>query len=365
MVYLLVSFSIIAGIDKLFNNHFGLGEKFEEGIKGMGELALTIIGIYCLSPIIVKVLAPILLPLAKLLHTNPSVFIGSILAPDLGGYQASIGISSSNAIGAFNGLILSSMLGTTLSFTLPIAMGFIAEEDFNYFVKGILSGIITIPIGMLVGGMVMGIGIWDIIYNICPVIIFVALIVLGLYRAQEKIIRIFKGLGNLVLKLSSLGLIFAIFNYYFSWDIIPGMLSIEEGAIIVLKIAIILSGAYPMFYLITKILSKNLDKIEEKTSLDEYSILGIFTSLANCIPMLGIYGKMNKRGKVLNAAFAVSGAFVFGGQLAYISSVSPSTVGAFIASKLVAGASAIMVAVLLMKREGKKEEVKKCQLIAD
>lgn len=354
MIYLMVIFSIIAGIDKIFNNRLGLGKKFDEGIKGIGEISLTVIGIYCLSPIISNLLTPVLGPLARLINTNPSVFIGSILAPDLGGYSASVGLTSSKIIGTFNGLILSSMLGTTISFTLPIALGFISKEDFNYFVKGVSSGIMTIPLGMLVGGIMMGISIADIFYNLYPVIIFTGLIILGLSKAKHKMVKIFKMIGNFIIRLSTIGLVGGIFNYFFSWELIPGMLSIEEGAIIVFKIGIILSGAYPMFYLISNKLNKSLSKIEDKVGLDEYSILGIFSSLANCIPMLGVYEKMNERGKILNAAFVVSGSFVFGGQLAYISSVSPSTVASFIVSKLVAGISAVFMASLLMKLEKKQ-----------
>lgn len=358
MIYIMVVFSMLAGIDKIFNNRFGLGDKFDEGIKAIGGLALTIAGIYCLSPIIGMILTPILGPLAKFLGTNPSVFIGSILAPDLGGYPTSIAVTSVKNIGEYNGLILSSMLGATISFTLPIALGFVSKENFNYFVKGVLSGITTIPLGMLVGGLMMGIKLKDIFLNIYPVIIFVGLIILGLYKAKHKMVKIFKAIGNFVIKLSTLGLVFAIFNYFFSWDIVPGMLPIEEVAIIVLRIGIILSGAYPMFYLISKSLSKNVSKIESKTGLNEYAIIGIFSSLANSIPMLGIYDKMNKRGKILNSAFAVSGSYVFGGQLAYVSSVSPTIVKPFIASKLVAGISAVLLASLLMKIEEKKEEEK-------
>ncbi len=354
MIYLMVIFSILGGIDKIFNNRFGLGKKFDEGINAIGGLALTIIGIYCLSPLIGVLLTPILQPLANLIHTNPSVFIGSILAPDLGGYAASMGITSSEIIGRYNGLILSSMLGATISFTLPISLGFVSENDFNYFVKGILSGIMTIPLGMIVGGLMMDIGIKDIFLNLYPVIIFVGLIVLGLTKEKDKMVKVFKIIGDFIIKLSTLGLVLGIFNYFFPWDIIPGMLGIEEAAIIVLKIGIILSGAYPMFHLISKLLNKNVSKIEEKTGLDEYSILGIFSSLANCIPMLGIYHRMNEKGKILNAAFAVSGSFVFGGQLAYISSVSPTTVGPFIASKLVAGISGVIMAILLMNMENKE-----------
>ncbi|MDR7855816.1 ethanolamine utilization protein EutH [Tissierella sp.] len=355
MLYIMVVFSVLAAIDKILNNRFGYGEKFDEGFKGLGGLALTIIGIYSISPIIAKGLTPILYPLANLVGTDPSVFIGSILAPDLGGYPTSVGIASTRAIGNFNGVILSSMLGTTISFTIPVAVGLISKDDFNYFAKGVLAGIMTIPIGMAVGGIMMGINFIGIITSLVPVVVFSILVIFGLLKAPDSMIKVFNVLGKIVITVSTLGLIMSIINFMSGVEVFKDMIPLEEGAILIVKIGIILSGAYPMFYFLSRKLHRFLSKIGNKFELDQYSILGIFSSLANCIPMLGIYDKMNEKGKVLNAAFSVSGAFVFGGQLGYISSVSPNAVNPFIVSKLVAGISAIIVAILLVKFEKPKE----------
>lgn len=351
MLNIMVVFSILGGIDKILNNRFGLGEKFDEGFKALGGLALTVIGIYSISPIIARGLTPILYPLAKAINTDPSVFIGSILAPDLGGYTTSIGIAESELVGRFNGLILSSMLGTIISFTLPVAVGLISKNNFNYFAKGVLAGIMTIPLGMVVGGLMMGVKVVDIVFSMIPVVVFSLIIVFGLLKAQKSIIKIFNVLGKIIIIISTLGLILCIINFMFGVELVKGMIPLEEGAVLVIKIGIILSGAYPMFYCISRGLHKYLSRIGNKFGLDQYSILGIFSSLANCIPMLGIYDKMNEKGKILNAAFTVSGAFTFGGQLGYISSVSPETVNPFIASKIAAGISAILVAILLIRLE--------------
>lgn len=355
MLYIMVVFSVFAGIDKILNNRFGLGEKFDEGFKALGGLALTVIGIYSLSPIIAKGLTPVLYPLANLVHTDPSVFIGSILAPDLGGYPTSIAIATKQAVGEFNGLILSSMLGTTISFTIPVAVGLISKDDFVFFAKGVLAGIMTIPLGMLVGGFMLKVDFLDIIFSLLPVLIFSLLVVLGLLKAQEKMIRIFNFLGKFIIGVSTFGLIISTISFIFGVELIKGLIPLEEGAVLVVKIGIILSGAYPMFYFLSTKLHKYLSKIGDTLALDQYSILGIVSSLANCIPMLGVYDKMNEKGKITNAAFAVSGAFTFGGQLGYISSVSPNSVNPFIASKLVAGFSAILVAILIMRVEKSKE----------
>ncbi len=353
MINVMIVFSIIAAVDRIFNNRLGLGEKFDEGLKSIGSLALSIIGIYSLSPLIARSLAPILYPVGNMLNADPSVFIASILAPDLGGYNTSINIALSNPIGELNGLILSSMLGATLSFTTPLALGLISKEDFTYFAKGVLAGIITIPLGLLVGGIMMKISFKLILLNLIPVIIFSLLLILGLIKAPEKTIKIFNILSKIIIIINTIGLIVSIINSIFGIELIKGMIPLEEGAILVVKIGIILSGAYPMLHFLSKKLDLYLVKAGEKLNIDKYSILGIFTSLANCIPMLGIYDKMNNKGKVLNAAFAVSGAYTFGGQLGYIASVSSEAVNPFIISKLVAGITAIMVASIVMQIEKK------------
>lgn len=361
MIYVMAFFSIIAGIDKILNNRFGLGEKFDEGFKALGGLALTVIGIYSISPVIAELVTPIIYPLANAINTDPSVFISSILAPDLGGYNTSIEIAKTIEIGKYNGLILASMLGTIISFTIPVAIGIISKKDFDFFAKGVLAGIMTIPVGMIVGGIMMKIGFIDIFRSLVPVIMFSIIVVLGLMKMQKTMIKIFNILGKIILVISTIGLILLIINFTFHIELVDNMIPFEEGAVLILKIAIVLSGAFPMFYLLSRVMHRQLRNLEKKFNLDEYSILGIFSSLAHCMPMLGIYDKMNEKGKILNAAFVVSGGFAIGGQLGYVSTVSPESVNAFVVSKVVAGITAIFAANIMIKIEesrGMKNECK-------
>lgn len=82
-------------------------------------------------------------------------------------------------------------------------------------------------------------------------------------------------------------------------------------------------------------------------------MVGLIISLATCISMIPMMEKMDDRGKVMNAAFAVSGSFVLGGQLAFIASVEPpSVVSAFIAAKLVGGICAAAAAMAFAPKSG-------------
>ena len=351
MLYLMLVFSVIGGIDKLLNNKHGLGVKFEEGFKAMGGLALSIIGIYSFSPLIAKFLLPILLPLSNILKVDPSVFISSILATDLGAYTTSIEMANYPLMAEYNSLILGSMLGATISFTIPIAISLIPTKDTPCFAKGILSGIVTLPIGMIASGLIIGIHIKDIIINLFPIIIFVGIIFIAMLKAQDKLIKIFAIFGKLIISISTMGLIISILNFALGIEIIEGMLPLEESAMVVVNIAIVLSGAYPLLYFLSRKAHRILRKVTEKYDIDEYSVLGLISSLASCIPMFGVFENMNDRGKVINSAFAVSGAFTLGGQLGYVTSVAPDYVNAFIVGKLVAGALAVGLSIIMMKNE--------------
>lgn len=359
VLWIIVIFSFVGGVDKLFNNRYGLGNKFEEGFKSMGGLAISMIGIISLAPVMAQFMLPLLSHLSKLTGADPSVFTSSILAVDMGGYATSVGVAKNLDVAKFTGLILASMMGTTISFTIPVAVNMISKEDFPYFAKGILAGIVTIPVGMLVGGIAMKIRYRDILLNIIPVVILSILIVIGLLKFQQKMIRIFTLLGKVIVIISTIGLLISILDFVVDRRFIPNMIPFEEGIIIVGKIGVILSGAYPLLGFIYKILDKKLSKISERLGINEFSCMGIITSLANSVPMIGIYDKMDNKGKTINAAFAVSGAFIFGGQLGYISTISKDMVTPFILAKLSAGISSIILSSLLIVLE-EKERTSKC-----
>lgn len=356
VLYTMVIFSIIGGIDMLLDNRNGLGERFEEGFKAMGSLAITMIGIISLSPVISQLVMPILSPFSKLIGADPSVFISSILATDMGGYSTSIEIAKSKEMAEYSGLILASMMGSTISFTIPISLNLVSKEDFPFFIKGILAGIVTIPMGMVVGGLMMDIPMKEVWVNLMPVIILSILIAIGLFKFQKTAIKIFNLLGKGIMVISFIGLLFSIIDFILGIKIIPHMTPFEDGIIIVGKIGVVLSGAYPLFYMIHEKFKNQLNRVSEKTGINQFAILGILSSLANSVAMLAIYDKMDDRGKVINAAFAVSGAFVFGGQLGFVSGISHKAIPPFILAKLVAGLSGVFLANILMMVGLRREE---------
>ena len=123
-----------------------------------------------------------------------------------------------------------------------------------------------------------------------------------------------------------------------------------ESAATVFTICITLAGTFPLIAIISKILKKPLSALGKKLELDDTSVIGLIATLANSIATMESADKMNRKGRVLNLAFAVSAAFVFGDHLAFTLSYNGKYIIPVIIGKLVAGATALVVASVLVKK---------------
>ena len=358
IIYIMVIFMIIGGIDKILGNKFGYGEKFEEGFMAMGSLALAMVGVISLAPVLAKVLRPVVEPLYTALGADPAMFATTLLANDMGGYPLAMELAKDPNAGLFAGLILGAMMGPTLVFTIPVALGIIEKEDRPYLAKGVLAGMITIPLGCLAGGLVAGFGINMIIMNLIPIIIFAVLICIGLWLIPEKMTKGFTIFGQGVVIVITIGLMAAIVETLTGIVVIPGMAPLSEGINVIGSIAIVLAGAFPLLPFITKAFKAPLTKVGKQLGMNEVGAAGLVATLANNIPMFGMLKDMDENGKIINVAFAVSAAFVFGDHLGFTGGVNKSMIFPMIVGKLVGGITAIVVAKILFARKKNKLEAK-------
>ncbi len=358
IIYIMVIFMIIGGIDKILGNKFGYGEKFEEGFMAMGSLALAMVGVISLAPVLAKVLRPVVEPLYTALGADPAMFATTLLANDMGGYPLAMELAKDPNAGLFAGLILGAMMGPTLVFTIPVALGIIEKEDRPYLAKGVLAGMITIPLGCLAGGLVAGFGINMIIMNLIPIIIFAVLICIGLWLIPEKMTKGFTIFGQGVVIVITIGLMAAIVETLTGIVVIPGMAPLSEGINVIGSIAIVLAGAFPLVHFITKAFKAPLTKVGKQLGMNEVGAAGLVATLANNIPMFGMLKDMDENGKIINVAFAVSAAFVFGDHLGFTGGVNKSMIFPMIVGKLVGGITAIVVAKVLFARKKNKLEAK-------
>ena len=349
---LLMAVAAVAGaLDRIFGNRFGLGQEFENGILAMGSLAMAMIGIICLAPVLSNLLRPVVVPVFRFLGADPAMFAGTILACDMGGGALAQQLSEDPQAALFGGVLCGAMLGATIVFTIPVALGILSEEDHPALAKGVLAGIVTIPVGLLFGGLVSGFSLGMIFRNLVPIVLIAVLIALGLWKAEKAMIKGFQVFGKGVLAVIAVGLAAAIFQSLTGMVLIPGLAPIEEGFQTVGAIAIVLAGAFPLVFILTKLLKKPLLKLGKVLGINDTAAGGLIATLANSIATFGMVKDMDARGKVVNIAFAVSAAFVFGDHLGFTAGFAPEMLPGVIVGKLAGGISAVAVALFLTRKQ--------------
>ena len=351
LIALMAGFAVLGAIDRIFGNRWGLGKEFEEGILAMGSLALAMVGIVSLAPVLAAVLKPVVVPIYGFLGADPAMFAGTILACDMGGGALAQQMTADPQAALLGGVLTGAMLGATIVFTIPVAMGILKEEDRPAMAKGILCGIVTIPVGVLAGGLAAGFPVGMVLRNLLPIVLIAVLIALGLWRAETAMVKGFALFGKLVVIVVTIGLAAAIVGELTGYAIIPGMAPISEGFATVGTIAIILAGAFPLVFVLTKLLRKPLMAVGQLLGINDAAAAGLIASLANSIATFGMVKDMNQRGKVVNIAFAVSAAFVFGDHLGFTAGFAPEMIGPMIVGKLTGGVSAVIVAMWLTKKD--------------
>ena len=351
LIAVMAGFAILGAVDRIFGNRWGLGKEFEEGILAMGSLALAMVGIVSLAPVLASVLKPVVVPIFGFLGADPAMFAGTILACDMGGGALALEMTDHYDAAMLGGVLNGSMLGATIVFTIPVAMGILQEQDRPAMAKGILCGIVTIPIGVFCGGIAAGFPVLMVLRNLIPIVLIAVLIALGLWRAEKAMVKGFEVFGKVVVTVITVGLAAAIVEALTGFVILPGMAPISEGFETVGTIAIILAGAFPLVFVLTKLLRRPLMAVGQRLGINDAAAAGLIASLANSIATFGMVKDMNQRGKVVNIAFAVSAAFVFGDHLGFTAGFAPEMIGPMIIGKLVGGVSAVAVAMWLTKKD--------------
>ncbi len=351
LIAVMAGFALLGAVDRIFGNRWGLGKEFEEGILAMGSLALAMVGIVSLAPVLANLLKPVVVPIFGFLGADPAMFAGTILACDMGGGALAMEMTDNYNAAMLGGVLNGSMLGATLVFTIPVAMGILREQDRPAMAKGILCGIVTVPIGVLTGGVAAGFPMSMVLRNLIPIVLIAALIAVGLWKAEEAMVKGFSLFGRIVVVLVTVGLASAIVEALTGFVIIPGMAPISEGFEVVGTIAILLAGAFPLVFVLTKLLRNPLMAAGRMLGINDAAAAGLIASLANSIATFGMVKDMNERGKVVNIAFSVSAAFVFGDHLGFTAGFAPEMIGPMIVGKLVGGVSAVAVALWLTKKD--------------
>ena len=352
---IMLIFSMLGAADRIIGNRFGLGAEFEKGFLVFGKNALSMIGMIVISPWIAEALTPVFRCTWEWFGIDPSVIPASLFANDMGGAQLAAEVAMDEQLGKFNGLIVSTMMGVTISFTIPFALGIVEEKLHRWLLLGLLCGVVTVPFGCLVGGVMLRIPLGTLVYNLLPIILFSGIIGFGLMKFPDACVKLFGVFAVVIKIIITIGLALGNFHFLTGIQLIRNMATLEEGAAICLNASVVMSGAFPLVYVLSKVLAKPLRVIGEKLEISALSAVGFLSSLASSITTFGVMNEMDEKGAMLNSAFAVSAAFVFAGHLAFTMALDATYLPAMIVGKLVAGFLALRVALFLYPRIAKTQ----------
>ncbi len=342
-------FSLLGAVDKLLGDRFGLGKEFERAFSLFTPMVLSMLGILVLAPAIGVWLMPAFDSFYAAFGVDPSVIPASLFANDMGGMTLAQAVCKAESIGSYNAFVVSSMLGCTISFTIPFASSVVKPAQQREMFFGLLCGIVTIPAGCFVAGLMCGLHPRAVLLNLLPLLLLSAVIAAGLILVPNVCVKIFSVFGKLMRAVSILGLIFAIFTFLTRITINQHFDTLENAAFICVNACVTLSGTLPLMYLVTRLLGKKLGAGGAKLGLDAVSSVSVLTTLVTNVPTFSAMEKMNQKGVVLNAAFAVSAGFTFGGHLALTMAFDKRYVAPMIVGKVLSGIFAVALGLILYK----------------
>ena len=344
MAKVMLVFSLIGAFDRIIGNRFGLGKEFERGFLMLGKMILSMVGMIVISPWIAHVISPILEFIWVTFHIDPSIVPAVLFANDMGGAELATMVSVLEGVGQLNALVVSATMGAAISFTVPYSLGVVEKKQQKWLLPGLLCGIAMMPFGCLAAGIVMRIPLVTLVYNLLPLLLLSAVLVVGLLKFPDTCVKIFGGLGVFIRIIITLGLAIGIVQFVAGKPIDSRFSTFEEGASVALNASIVMSGAFPLIHLLSKILKKPLHYFGGKIGMNETSALGFLSTLATSMTTFGVMDRMDDKGVMLNSAFLVPASAVLAGHLAFTIAFDASCLPAVMTGKIVAGCLALILA---------------------
>ena len=354
--YVMLAFLVLGGLDHCLGNRFGLGEGFREGFMTMGSLALAMIGMNTVAPLMADALSGALAPLFGKIGADPAMFAGALLPNDCGGYALAMSLAVDARVGGYAGAVVASMMGVTSTFTIPFAFSTVKKpETRRALSRGLLIGIVTIPVGCLVGGLLAGLSGIKLLLNLLPMLFMAGALLACLTLFPEGSVKVMSAFGRLLSVFIVLALMLAVIDHQTGAALFGGRLTpFRDSLNVVGDIAVVLAGAFPLLKLLQKLLKRPLGRLGARLGVGETAVTGLFTTLVNSIPTFGLMDEMDARGAVLNAAFAVSASFALGDHLGFTAGACPEYLLPMIAGKLAAGLCALLLALGMTRRGAAK-----------
>ena len=260
-------------------------------------------------------------------------------------------LANTPLMGVYIGALISSTLGATVSYQIPVFLSILSHDYIPTVMRGFAYGLITLPIGLIVGGLMLGLPLSAIVQTTFPVFILCLVLVFFLLKTPTATVKVLTWFGFFVTGLSYLSFAFVVVGQFF-----PQFTGLDETLfrdvlVFTFRATIIASGGLVLSSLTVKYCKRPLGYLAKLLGVNETAASGFLLSFTHSVPVLALYPMMDRKGQIVNAAFAVSGAYVLGGQMAFVLQIiSKEQAPAYIVTKLLSGITAVVLT-LIMERK--------------
>lgn len=356
VLYIIMICCLLGAVASIVKPESELGKSFHEGIGVMTALFIPIIGTMISVPFIIIGVEKIFAPMFATIGADPAMASSMFVSADFGGYALALKIAATPEI-AMMCLCVAIMAAPILTFNIPVGLSIMKKEDHPYFVLGAMSGILAIPFAVFISCFVMFLtkpmirenfstsgealyqlqmDMGSVLVNLIPLVILCVVLAVGLKLFPKIMVKIFLIFGKALMAILSLITAAAIIEYYtglfsstvgWGFDPIFGDDENHFRSVEMLgSIAMMLSGAFPMVYLIRKFFGKGLARLGGKVGLDGAGSAGLVAGMANAVALFGMVKDMNAQSKVITIAFVVTAGYCIGDFLAFNMNFQPNLV---------------------------------------
>ena len=392
VVYLIMICAIIGCAASVVKPESELGQQFVAGIDSIGPIFLPVAGIMASAPYLTAFVSSVFGPAYGLLGADPAMAATTFIAVDMGGYQLADALAATRESWIM-AMVTGYMAGATIVFTIPVALKMLEPADRKYLALGVMSGLLAIPIGVLVASVIIALSdplirevvstnseatyqlalSWGTIgLNLIPLIIICVVLALGLKFKPDMMIKGFIIFGRAMESALKIVFVLVVVEYFtgifsttfgsFGFDpIIADEADIFRALEVSGAIGMMLCGAFPMIWLIKRYLAKPLAKIGGLVGLSSDATAGLLAASANVLAALAMVKDLKARDKVIVMSFAVCCAFLFGDHLSFTANFQPTLIVPVLVGKVVAGVCAIAFALLLAAKKAEELEAEDMQ----
>lgn len=387
VVYIIMACAIAGCLASVIKPESELGQQFVAGIDSIGPIFLPVAGIMAAAPYLTAFVSAVFGPAYSAVGADPAMAATTFIAVDMGGYQLADALAET-CESWIMAMVTGYMAGATIVFSIPVALKMLEKRDRKYLALGVMSGLLAIPIGVLVASAIIAVShpmvrevvstnadatyqlalSWGQIgVNLIPLIIICVALAAGLKFKPDAMIKGFIVFGRVMESALKIVFVLVVVEYFTGvWSTLFGsfgfdpIIADEEDIFRALEVSgaigMMLCGAFPMVYLIRRYLAKPLAKIGGAVGLSSDATAGLLAGSANVLALFSMVKDLRAKDKVICMAFAVCCAFLFGDHLSFTANFQPNLIVVVLVGKLAAGICAIVFANLLAVKKAEQLE---------